>query len=155
MQTSDTRPPSMIEILRKLVVASPPPPRAVGGPRLSVLLGDPARFANDIERDRMKGRPLDVAATAASLSPGLVRVLLLGLDDTGHGVPMWALTGITGHDIAWCRSRSETLSRWGLVRLEYPDDGRDHQDWKIRLTSTGRAVARRVMLIAREFRRHD
>ncbi|MGW9821991.1 hypothetical protein [Methylorubrum extorquens] len=158
MLTPDTpaaRPPSMIEILRKLVVSAPPPPRGVGGPKFRVLLGDPARPANDIERERMQSRPLDVTATAASLSPGLIRVLLLGLDDTGRGVPMWSLAGITGRDLAWCRGRSETLWRWGLVRLEYPDDGRDHQDWRIRLTPPGRAVARHIVVIAKECRRHD
>ncbi|SOR30658.1 conserved protein of unknown function [Methylorubrum extorquens] len=151
------RQPTLSDILKasaRLASMAPPEPpaRPSGGPTLSVILGDPARPANDIERDRIRSMRLETAATAASLSPGLVRVLLLGLEDMGYGVPMWALSGITFRSLGWCQHMSRTLSRWGLVTYDLPAGGTDEMDWRIRLTPSGRAVARHIMSIESQYR---
>ncbi|WHQ68648.1 hypothetical protein [Methylorubrum extorquens] len=153
------RQPSLMDILRaaaRLASLAPPEPpaRPAGGPTLSVLLGAPVRPANDIERDRMRARPLDVSATAASLSAGLVRVLILGLEDRGSGVRMWHLAGITERDVAWCRRMTRELRAWGLAEYSVPEGARDELDAVLRITVRGRQVARHIVATGM-IARHD
>ena len=150
------RQPTLSDILRAAsrAPAMTPPPRPAGGPVLTVLLGAPVRPANDIERDRMRARPLDVSATAASLSAGLVRVLILGLEDRGSGVRMWHLAGITERDVAWCRRMTRELRAWGLAEYSVPEGARDELDAVLRITVRGRQVARHIVATGM-IARHD